>query len=1023
MNAPATPRFRWRRAIAKAVIFISGTLVCCYLALATTEGSRWLLRHIAGVVPFEARGIEGNLVQGVSIQRVHLTLEGTSITIENLAVNLDLWPLLLAQEFRIASLSSSTLVIKTTLNENATPSTALPVLPALPIRITIRDIAVPKIIIDERIPLGLTLKKLTLAKQHLTWQQLTFSQAKLQLNSSGEWISDGLQQQLSTKLKWSLEDIRGELIGEGPLNQWAFNHSLSLGESLNQGQVFSSGTLGLLSFEDVSLTLDNQISGLAGNGWRASSPSVRLDTDLKDFSVVGDIDANTDQSGDISGHIQVSGSLASHADLALTLSAIGGEGTLNAMVHWADIPMINGTFAGKNFRLDKLEAWPDHLQAITQIESGFSLTQRDNQLRWQLYHAHLNGMLGDAPLTLRTKAYGDEQQSVIESLFIQHLGNWIEAQATLKERMLSATFSTNINDLRLYHQDIQGDARIKGQWHASLDNWQTDSYFSLNINSREITASGTSLGGLNIEIASQKNRLTGHIYSDFVHSGELALAAFSHSLEGDIGANHVALSGVGGGELVVAGQRFSLPSPTSQWAWYRQGKQLLEVHLQANDQRFELSANAALNRQQRLTAEANVAILALDWLSSFNPHIEQIDGRANLAATASGELKANAPFNINSQFVIDAPTIALIDPAMLLNSTSIRGQLLSDGRYRFEGSAQQGDKPITLTGGGYLFSDNGPTLEANIKADGLRAFTPKIDIAVSPDISLDVTQERVKVRGNITIPRADIEISQLPNASFSRSDDVIVMGREAPPVAETIAQDLNIQLRIDDNVVIKAAGLATKLRGELTYSAISNTPVNIQGKLDLVDGSLSSQSGDLSIKRGSLIFSGSPDNPAVDIIAVRSIDSPTLEVGLHITGTVNDLRTAIVSIPAIDQTRALSFLVFGRDITQENGDNSNSNAQLMSAAVSLGIGQSSSLMQNLKRSTGLDELAAVANDSGSASLIAGKQINSKLYARYRYDMAEALSVLLLRYRLSQRWTLEAESGADNSIDVLYRLGD
>jgi translocation and assembly module TamB len=279
------------------------------------------------------------------------------------------------------------------------------------------------------------------------------------------------------------------------------------------------------------------------------------------------------------------------------------------------------------------------------------------------------------------------------------------------------------------------------------------------------------------------------------------------------------------------------------------------------------------------------------------------------------------------------------------------------------------------------------------------------------------------IRGEIGVPMADIEISKLPNPSFTQSNDVIVIGREAPPATKSIKQDIAITLKIDDKVVIKAAGLATKLRGALQYTSPPNKPAQLQGKLDLVDGSLTSQNGDLSIKRGSLLFTGSTDNPNVDIVAVRQIESPAIEVGLHITGTVKDLRTAIISTPAIDQTRALSYLVFGRDITQDDQGDNNSNAQLMSAAISLGIGQSSNLVQNLKRSIGLDELAAVANDSGTASLVAGKQINNKLYARYRYDMAEALGVLLLRYRLSQRWTLEAESGADNSIDVLYRLGD
>jgi autotransporter translocation and assembly factor TamB len=55
------------------------------------------------------------------------------------------------------------------------------------------------------------------------------------------------------------------------------------------------------------------------------------------------------------------------------------------------------------------------------------------------------------------------------------------------------------------------------------------------------------------------------------------------------------------------------------------------------------------------------------------------------------------------------------------------------------------------------------------------------------------------------------------------------------------------------------------------------------------------------------------------------------------------------------------------------------------------------------------------------ALDAGKQINSRLHARYAYDVFSRLGTLLLRYRMSSRVTLEAGAGESQSIDVLYSV--
>jgi translocation and assembly module TamB len=53
--------------------------------------------------------------------------------------------------------------------------------------------------------------------------------------------------------------------------------------------------------------------------------------------------------------------------------------------------------------------------------------------------------------------------------------------------------------------------------------------------------------------------------------------------------------------------------------------------------------------------------------------------------------------------------------------------------------------------------------------------------------------------------------------------------------------------------------------------------------------------------------------------------------------------------------------------------------------------------------------------------VAGKQINDRLYARYAYGVFSRLGMVILRYRLSERVSLEAGAGENQSIDILYTV--
>jgi translocation and assembly module TamB len=120
----------------------------------------------------------------------------------------------------------------------------------------------------------------------------------------------------------------------------------------------------------------------------------------------------------------------------------------------------------------------------------------------------------------------------------------------------------------------------------------------------------------------------------------------------------------------------------------------------------------------------------------------------------------------------------------------------------------------------------------------------------------------------------------------------------------------------------------------------------------------------------------------------------------------------------MSEADALSYLVIGRPLAQASDTEGD---QLSTTAVSLGIRQAARITQEIGRSIGLDELTIIGGGGDATALVAGKQVNSRLYARYAYGVFSRLGMILIRYKLTENLSLEAGAGEAQSIDILYSI--
>ena len=273
--------------------------------------------------------------------------------------------------------------------------------------------------------------------------------------------------------------------------------------------------------------------------------------------------------------------------------------------------------------------------------------------------------------------------------------------------------------------------------------------------------------------------------------------------------------------------------------------------------------------------------------------------------------------------------------------------------------------------------------------------------------------------------RFDIRSSDAP----SLDDDVSirskapVVERPEPEPSRAPRRDtrLNIQVDLGDKLRVRGRGLDTALAGQLKVSTPGGR-LAVTGLVQAVGGTYAAYGQKLEIDRGILSFSGVPDNPGLDILALRpNIDT---KVGVAISGNFVTPRVRLFSDPEMSDTDKLSWLVLGR---ASDGLGRADTALLQRAAVALLSGEGEAPTDAFLRSIGIDELSLRQSegDVRETVITLGKQLSRRWYLGYERGVNATSGTFQLIYRIAQRFTLRAQSGHDNSLDVIWvwRVGE
>ncbi len=297
---------------------------------------------------------------------------------------------------------------------------------------------------------------------------------------------------------------------------------------------------------------------------------------------------------------------------------------------------------------------------------------------------------------------------------------------------------------------------------------------------------------------------------------------------------------------------------------------------------------------------------------------------------------------------------------------------------------------------------------------------PNKSLLLSPDLNIQATGSTININGSIDIPSANLVLQELPKGVIRKSADEVYVSATEEHIQTQNKNNLEVngkvQLHFSENVHFEAKGIKTDLVGDLLVRFENKKIPNGQGVLQFKNASYDVLGQTLDISKGKMLFAGPINNPALDVAVTRTTKEVT--AGMKIEGTVKKPHTRIFSSPAMSDGNALSYLISGKPLAEASGSQ---NAILAKAALSLGVDNSASITQQVATTVGLDEISFGGDDEGleSTSLILGKYLSPKLYVSYAHGLFSPVGTVGFDYQLTKRFSIEAETGTEQTIDLIY----
>ncbi|HIF9366793.1 TPA: autotransporter assembly complex protein TamB [Photobacterium damselae] len=429
-----------------------------------------------------------------------------------------------------------------------------------------------------------------------------------------------------------------------------------------------------------------------------------------------------------------------------------------------------------------------------------------------------------------------------------------------------------------------------------------------------------------------------------------------------------------------------------------------------------------LQGNQQINAQVKLDRFMLAFLEPVIKDYHKFDGAVNADLRVTGPILHPA---VNGQLSVDKlqatgrkVPLDIKDAEITIDFNGYNAQL--------SGDIFTPDGKLLLRGMGDWQNMAAWKSELHVKGSELQvSVPPMVSLKVSPELSITANPKGADITGNVEIPWGRIRVNQLPKSAVSVSKDQVLLNNDLKPVKEQVSTPFdirtNVMVKIGDDMKLKAFGLNAGLTGDLNVRQEGKGPM-IYGEINITDGSFYRALGqELQIRKGQIIFNGPADQPYLAFEAIRDPDNIEDDViaGVRVTGSADAPKVEIFSDPAMPQQNALSYILTGRNLDSEDADNGNA---MTTALIGMGLAQSGQLVGDIGEAVGVKDLSLSTAGSGDDSQVQiSGYIAPGLQVKYGVGIFNSIGEFTVRYRLMKDLYVEAVSGLDSAVDLLYQF--
>jgi len=405
--------------------------------------------------------------------------------------------------------------------------------------------------------------------------------------------------------------------------------------------------------------------------------------------------------------------------------------------------------------------------------------------------------------------------------------------------------------------------------------------------------------------------------------------------------------------------------------------------------------------------------IQLGSLAPFLPDLERIEGEVTGSLQLSGTVdqpRADGTIRLagGSIALVGNPT-EVKDLALVVDVAGNRADL--QGRALFGGGELQ-------LSGQFL---SVPRARLSLQVTGGKHtifYPPSTELQVSENLALDITADLFDIQGEVVVHEGRLEHEELPEGSVDVSSDVVEVDYAGNVITEqnTFATSMDVLLRIRERFKVVGSNIDATVGGDLQLLQTAGRPIQVFGNLNVVGGEVRAYEQHLKIKRGVVAFSGTPDNPELDVRAQRDFTRENISVGVAVGGTLEQPTIEFYSDPVMSQAETLSWLVRGRGMDVGAG----ADGTAMALSLGAGLVNRSAIVSELNQIPGVSgiQFGAEGSEDDTAATVSG-YIGEKLYLSYGIGLYEPINVITARFYLKTRLWLEVVSRLENSVDLYY----